>query len=73
MMHDGSIFFLTTSNTSWDEVSPGEGIPAIIITAIENANLQGIIFPEPGIYGAHIWKEATGYDDNKNEITITKH
>lgn len=73
MMHDGSIFFFTASNTSWNEVSPMEGIPAIIITAIENANLQGIILPEPGIYGAHIWKEATGYDDNKNEITITKH
>ena len=73
MMQDGSIFFLTASNTNWNEVSPMEGLPAIIITTIENAVLQGVTFPEPGIYGAHIWKEATGYDDNKNEVTITKH
>lgn len=73
MVQDGSIFFLTTSNTTWNEVSPMDGIPIIVITTIENANLQGVIFPEPGIYGAHVWKEATGQDDNNNEVTITKH
>jgi len=73
MMRDGSIFFLTASNTTWNEVSPMEGIPAIIITTVENANLQGVTFPEPGIYGAHVWKETTRHDDNNNEVTITKH
>lgn len=73
MMRDGSIFFLNTSNTSWNKISPMDSIPAIIITTTENADLEGVIFPEPGIYGAHIWKETTGQDDDKNEVTITKH
>ena len=72
-MQDGSVFFLTISNVNWNEISPMEGLPAIIITTIENASLEGVVFPEPGIYGAHVWKEAAGYDDNENEITITKH
>jgi len=73
MMRDGSILLLTASNDTWNDVSPGDGIPAIIITSVKNADLQGIIFPEPGIYGAHIWKETAGYDDNNNEVPITIH
>ena len=73
IMQDGSIFFLTISNTSWNETSPMDGIPIIVITTIENANFSGVIFPESGIYGAHVWKETTGYDDDNNEVTITKH